>query len=127
MEGNWMFAAAVFGAVAIATAAIGWNQWLEHQRRMKALEVIKVALERDKEAPEAVYQELAKAGAAKPPWSEVVAFSALSAGFWIAYARADNGDDRTRFLVVAATFAITALGCLVLALKRPAKRSDDIQ
>jgi hypothetical protein len=115
---NWMVALFIFGAVTIAMIGAGWAQFLEHQRRKQAMDVIKAAIEAGKEAPPIIYEQLSKAGQTKPPWSEVVVFGALGFGFWIAFANAD-GDNRTAFLVVAATMTVTALGCLALAITRP--------
>lgn len=120
---NWMVALFIFGAVTVAMIGAGWGQYLEHQRRKQAMDVIKTALEAGKEAPPIIYEQLGKASQSKPPWSEVVVFSALGFGFWIAFANAD-AEDRTAFLVVASTMTVTALGCLALALVRPDRGSD---
>ena len=85
---------------------------------------LKAALEAGKEPPAIVYEQVDKAGRSKPPWSEVVVFSALGFGFWIAYANAAP-DDKTPFLVVAATMTVTALGCLALAIMRPDRGGKD--
>jgi hypothetical protein len=76
-----------------------------------------------------LYDSLAHGDQAKAPWSEVVVFTALSFGFWLAFLYADGGR-RTAFLVIAASMTVTALGCLVLALTRPGASSltrDDEQ
>ncbi|MBI1186230.1 MAG: hypothetical protein GC206_02690 [Alphaproteobacteria bacterium] len=116
----------VFGAVMLAAAAMGWSQWLDHRRRMKALDVIKAALERGAEPPALVYAELTRGRAAKPPWSEVIVFTALAVSFWVAYWRI-GGDDAVRFMVVATAFTVTAIGCLVVALMgaRGTRPTDD--
>lgn len=116
----------VFGAVMLATAAVGWSQWLDHRRRMKALDVIKTALERGAEPPALVYAELTKSGAARPPWAEVVIFTALAVSFWVAYWQI-GGDEAKRFMIIATAFSVTAVGCLVLALLgvRGPKSPDD--
>ncbi len=121
---NWMVALFIFAAVAVSMLAAGWSQWLEHKRRTQAMDVIKAALEAGKEPPAIVYEQINKAGQAKPPWSEVVVFSGLGFGFWIAFANAD-ADSRTAFLVVASTMTVTALGCLALAIMRPGGGKDD--
>ena len=102
----------------------GWAQWLEHKRRSQAMDVIKAALEAGKEPPAIVYEQISKASQSKPPWGEVVVFSALGFGFWIAFSQAD-GDSRTAFLVVASTMTVTALGCLALAIMRPGGGGKD--
>ncbi|MEZ5961553.1 MAG: hypothetical protein R3C30_14185 [Hyphomonadaceae bacterium] len=121
---NWMVALFIFGAIAVSMLGAGWSQWLEHKRRSQAMDVIKAALEAGKEPPAVVYEQLNKSNQNKPPWSEVVVFSALGFGFWIAFANAD-GDNRTAFLVVASTMTVTALGCLALAIMRPGVGKDD--
>jgi hypothetical protein len=121
---NWLVALFIFGAVAIAMIGAGWAQYLEHQQRKQAMDVIKAAIEAGKEAPPIVYEQLAQAGQSKPPWGEVVVFSALGFGFWIAFANAD-GDSRNAFLVVASTMTVTALGCLALAIMRPGRGGKD--
>ncbi len=121
---NWMVAAFIFGAVTVAMLGAAWAQYLEHERRKQAMDVIKTALEAGKEAPPIIYEQLSKASQAKPPWSEVVVFSALGFGFWIAFANAE-AEQRTAFLVVASTMTVTALGCLALAIMRPGERGKD--
>jgi alpha/beta superfamily hydrolase len=123
---QWMVALFIFGAVVAAMIGQGWMSMLEHQRRKQAMEVIKAALEAGKEAPPIIYEQLRDQGlTGKAPWSEVVVFTALSFGFWVAYGTADEASERTAFLVVAATMTVTALGCLGLALMRPGARKDD--
>jgi hypothetical protein len=121
---NWMVALFIFGAVAVAMIGAGWSQYLEHQRRKQAMDVIKAAMEAGKEPPQIIYDQLQKAGQQKAPWSEVVVFSALGFGFWIAFANAAD-DSRTAFMVVAATMTVTALGCLALAIMRPGGGDKD--
>jgi hypothetical protein len=121
---KWMVAAFIFGAVTVGMLGAGWAQWLEHKRRSQAMDVIKAALEAGKEPPAIIYEQVDKAGKSKPPWSEVVIFSALGFGFWIAYANAEV-DDKVPFLVVAATMTVTALGCLALAIMRPDRGGED--
>jgi hypothetical protein len=121
---DWVVAAFIFGAVAIGMLGAGWGQWLEHKRRSQAMEVVKIALEAGKEPPPIVYEQINKSGQSKPPWGEVVVFSALGFGFWIAYANAAP-DDKIPFLVIAATMTVTALGCLALAIMRPDRGGKD--
>lgn len=121
---HWMVALFIFGAVAVTMIGAGWAQLLEHNRRKQAMEVIKAAMEAGREPPQIVYDQLKAANTQKPPWSEVVVFTALGFGFWIAFANAD-GDNRTAFLVVAATMTVTAIGCLALAIMRPGGKDDD--
>jgi hypothetical protein len=82
------------------------------------------AIEHGKEPPAIVYQEVARGGGRNAPWTEVVVFTSLAVGFWIAFANA-AGDERraTAFLVVAATMSVGALGCLLLALLRPGPKT----
>lgn len=119
----WLVAFFIFGAVTVSMIGAGWSQLLEHNRRKQAMEVIKAAMEAGREPPQIVYDQLGKGGQ-KPPWGEVVVFTALGFGFWIGFANAD-GEDRTAFLVVAATMTVTALGCLALAIMRPGGRGKD--
>ncbi len=119
MFDDFMVAMIVITAVTFALIGQGWMSYLEHQRRKQAMEVIKAAIEAGKEAPPIVYEQLATGVAGKAPWSEVVIFTALGVGFWIAYGTAEEAGDRTAFLVVAATMTVTAIGCLALALFRP--------
>lgn len=121
---KWMVTAFIFGAVSIAMLAACWSQWLEHKRRSQAMDIIKTALEAGKEPPAIVYEQINKAGRTKPPWGEVVVFTAVGFGFWIGYANA-GADDKTPFLVVAATMTVTALGCLALALTTSGRSGHD--
>jgi len=119
-----MVAFFIFAAVTISMVGAGWSQWLEHKRRSQAMDVIKAAIEAGKEPPAIVYEQIQKTNQAKAPWSEVVVFTALGFGFWIAFSQAD-GDSRTAFLVVASTMTVTALGCLALAIMRPGSGGKD--
>jgi hypothetical protein len=122
---EWMVALFIFGAVTVAMIGQGWMSMLEHHRRKQAMEVIKAALQAGKEPPQIIYDQLADTGVTgKPPWTEVIIFTALGFGFWIAYANAEEAQ-RTAFLVVASTMTVTALGCLALALFRPGARKRD--
>jgi hypothetical protein len=121
---QWTVIFVVFAVVVLAMIAQGWASLLEHNRRKQALDVIKAALSAGKEPPAILYEQLAKSDQAKAPWTEVVLFTCLGFGFWIAYANAE-GDQRTAFLVVAATMSMTALACLVLALTRPGRGGKD--
>lgn len=119
---EWLVALFIFGAITVAMVGQGWISLLEHQRRKQAMDVIKAAIEAGKEPPPVIYDQLGDSGlTGKPPWTEVVIFTALGFGFWVAYATAEEGD-RTAFLVVASTMTVTALGCLALALFRPGAR-----
>jgi hypothetical protein len=115
---NWAVALFIFGAVAIGMIGQGWVSLLEHQRRTQTLELIKALLAAGKDPPQQLYDQLALANQPKPPWSEVVVFTTLAFGFWLAYANADDGR-KTAFLVVAASMTVAAMGCLALALMRP--------
>lgn len=109
----------VLTAVLTAAAGVAWGQFLEHRRRVAAMEVVKAALTAGREPPQQILDELTRAGQRKAPWTEVVVFTALAFGFWIAFFRAGGGDEQTAFLVVAATMSVTAFGCLMLALMAP--------
>lgn len=115
---KWVVAAFIFGAVAVAMIGAAWAQWLEHKRRSQAMDVIKAAIEAGKEPPAIVYEQIKKEGQSKAPWGEVVVFTGIGFGFWVAYANA-AADAKVQYLVVAATMTVTALGCLALAIMRP--------
>lgn len=121
---KWVVAALIFGAIAVSMLGAGWSQYLEHQRRKQAMDVIKAAIEAGREPPQIIYDQLSKSERQKAPWSEVVIFTALGFGFWIAYANAESAN-RAAFLVVAATMTVTALGCLALAIMRPDRGGKD--
>jgi hypothetical protein len=126
---NWVTGAFIFGAIAFGLMAQAWVSLLEHQRRRQVLDVIKAALAAGREPPPELYDLLRKAETPKAPWAEVVVFTALAFGFWLAFAYAE-GERRTTFLVIAASMTVTALGCLGLALFRPGRTSlppDDKQ
>ncbi|HYD88067.1 MAG TPA: hypothetical protein VEA80_11370 [Vitreimonas sp.] len=115
---RWMTIVVVFGVAILATVGQGWASWLEHRRRTQTLDVIRTALQAGREPAPELYAQLAERdGASKSPWVEFVVFTALALGFWIAYATAD-GNQRTAFLVIAATMTVTAVGCLGLGLMR---------
>ena len=124
---NWMIVLFIFSAVAISMLGAGWAQWLEHRRRSQAMDVIKTMIEAGKEPPDLLYRQIAKTGSSKAPWGEVVVFSALGFGFWIAYATGAP-EQQAPYLVIASTMTVTALGCLAIAIMRPgggAKDDDD--
>lgn len=111
---------------AVVTVAVGaaWGQLIEHRRRSSAMEVIKAAMLADKEPPREVLDELARVGQRRAPWNEVISFTALAVGFWVAWARTGSGDESTAFLVVAVTMTVTAAGLFVLALASAGKPRD---
>jgi len=124
---DWMVGLLIFAAIAIAMLGAGWSQFLEYKRRSQAMDVIKAVIEAGKEPAPILYEQLAKAGQSKPPWTEVVIFTALGVAFWIAYAQGAP-DDKVSYLVIAASMSVTAIGCLVLAIMHPDRkrgRDDD--
>ena len=121
---KWAVALLIFAAVTVAMIAQGWVSFLEHQRRRQAMDVIKAAIEAGKEAPPIVYEQLRKEDEPKSPWTEVIVFTALSAGFWFAFSQSE-GNQRTAFLVIAATMTVAAIGCLVLGLIRRGAGNDE--
>ncbi|MBI3438202.1 MAG: hypothetical protein HY054_06060 [Proteobacteria bacterium] len=126
---NWAIALFIFGAVTVGMLGQGWVSLLEHQRRTQTLDLIKALLAAGKDPPQQLYDQLTQSNQPKAPWTEVVVFSALSFGFWLAFFYSEGGR-RTAFLVVAASLTVTAIGCIVLALTRPGARSltrDDEQ
>jgi hypothetical protein len=123
-------AAFLFGAVAVALVAQAWVSWLEHQRRSKALDVIKAAIEAGREPPQQLFDQLepepyANLGLSKRPWGEGVLFATLAIGFWVASGLADAGDQRDKFMLVAAVMSAAAAGCFALAIFRPGQRKHD--
>lgn len=110
----------VLTAVLTAAGGAAWGQWLEHRRRVAAMEVIKAAMVAGKEPPREVLDEIGRAGQREAPWSAVIAFTALAFGFWIAWGRTGGSDESTAFLVVAVTMTVTAGGLLIQALMSPA-------
>jgi hypothetical protein len=120
MQG-WVVAALIFAAVAIAMAAQAWASWLEHRLRMRALDVIKAAVDAGRDPPADLYDQI-RDKTPEPPWTEVFIFAALSFGFWLSFFVLHN----TVFMVVATSMTVTALGCLWLALaQRSARRNDE--
>jgi len=123
---KWAVALLIFGAVAIAMIGQGWVSLLEHRRRRQAMDVIKAAIEHGKEAPPVIYEQLRRPEDPRSPWTEVIVFTTLSAGFWFAVSQSE-GDQRLVFLFVAATMSVTALVCFALALVRlrASKRDEE--
>lgn len=126
-----MVAAFIFAAIAVGVIAQGWVSWLDHQRRSKALDVIKAALEAGKEPPKELYAQLESSsgmgemGLSKRPWTEAVIFGAMGIAFWIVYAMNAGEDARDKYLLVAAIMSATSLGCFALAFFRSQKPNDD--
>lgn len=118
---TWMMALVVFTAVAIASGGAAWGSWLEHQRRMRALDVIKAAIDAGREPPAILYDQISDAKKPSAAWVEFVVFAALSFSFWLSYALL----HMTVFMIIAASMTVTAIGCLWLALARPGARRDD--
>jgi hypothetical protein len=127
---NWAIALFIFGAVAVGMIGQGWVSYLDHQRRTQTLDLIKAMLAAGKDPPKQLYDQLTQGNQPKAPWSEVVIFTALSFGFWLAFFYA-GAERRTAFLVIAASMTATAVGCLALALTQPGRdsstRDDDGQ
>lgn len=113
---SWMVAIFIFAAVAVGMAGQAWASWLEHKRRTQAMDVIKTALQAGREPARELYDVVGgRGGERKPPWSEVVVFAALGAAFWVAWFVGDEGQ-KWRFLVIAVSMSVAAVGCLAYAL-----------
>lgn len=118
----------IFAAVTVGVFGQGWLEFLEHQQRKQAMEIIKTALQAGRDAPPEVYEILRRPPAdmmRKPPWTEALVFGALAFGFLLAYfvmPSADTGEPRMPFLVIGLTMGVTSLGCVALALFRRDKR-----
>lgn len=125
-----MVAALIFAAIAVAVIAQAWVSWLEHKRRIKALDVIQSALAAGKEPPPQLYEQLEKGpyevfGLSKRPWAEAIVFGAVAIGFWIAFGAEAPGDQRDKFLLVAGIMSAAALGCAALAIFQPGQKKRD--
>jgi hypothetical protein len=123
-------AALIAAAIFVGVGLQAWMSWLEHKRRTQALDVIKAAIEAGREPPQQLYDQLepepyASFGLSKRPWGEAIMFAALAIGFWIACVMADAGDQRDRFMLVAAVMSAAAAGCAALAIFRPGQRKSD--
>lgn len=126
---RWMVAAFIFAAVSIGVIAQAWVSWLDHQRRSKALDVIKAAMEAGREPPQQVYDmlehnEYASMGFSRRPWAEAVIFAAVAIGFWVAYG-VETGDSRGKYLFIAAFMSAASVGCAALALFNSGRRPHD--
>ncbi len=122
----------VVGLVLLAAAQQTWTSWLEHQRRTKALDVIKAAYEAGRDPPRELFEEFeaepyAMFGLSKRPWAEAIVFGAVGGAFWIAYAMGAGDDRQQTFLLVAALMTLFAIVCAVLAFFRPGQRPRDGQ
>ncbi|GAM99725.1 hypothetical protein U91I_03380 [alpha proteobacterium U9-1i] len=120
----------IFAAVVVGMVGQGWVSLLEHHQRKQAMDVIKTAIEAGREPPAEIYEILRKSSSDlnnKPPWTEVVVFTALGIGFLLAYGvmpSAETGEPRMPFLVIGVTMVASAIGCLLLALFRPGRNRD---
>lgn len=121
---RWIVVALVMVAVTVGVLGQAWVSWLQHRRRMRTMDLIQASLDAGREPSEHLYDEIAhdRSGAA-PPVAEVVIFSALATGFWIAWFNAE-GDERVPFLSVAAAMTITAVGSLLLVILRLLRQRD---
>ncbi len=123
-------AALIAAAILVGVGMQAWVSWLDHKRRTQALDVIKAALEAGREPPQQLYDQLepepyASLGLSRRPWGEALMFATLAIGFWIAFGVAEAGDERDRFMLVAAVMSAAALGCAALAIFRPGQRKSD--
>lgn len=123
-------AALIAAAIFVGVGLQAWMSWLEHKRRTQALDVIRASLEAGREPPQQLYDQLepapyANLGLSKRPWGEAIMFATLAIGFWIAFGIADAGDQRDRFMIVAAVMSAAAAGCAALAIFRPGQRKSD--
>jgi len=118
----------ILGAIVIGVGGQAWVSWLDHQRRMKALDVIKAAMDAGREPPAVVYEQIegnayVNMGLSKRPWAEAITFGALGIGFGIAFALDPPANDR--FLVIAIVMIAVSIGCFALAIFRPGQQRDD--
>jgi len=119
----------IFAAVIIGVGGQAWVSWLDHKRRVQALDVIKAAIEAGREPPAQLYEQIApnpfsSIGLSRRPWAEAVLFAAVAIGFWIAFG-ASAGEDREKYLLVASIMSASSVGCFALAMFRPGQRRDD--
>lgn len=122
----------VLALVLLASGMQAWTSWLEHQRRTKALDVMKAAYEAGREPPPELFEQVeaepyAMLGLSKRPWGEAIVFGGVGVGFWIAYATGAGDDRQQSFLIVAALMTIFAIVCAALAFFRPGQRPRDGQ
>jgi hypothetical protein len=127
---RWMVAAFIFAAIAVGMGAQAWVSWLDHQRRSKALDVIKAAIEAGREPPKELYAQLEHnayggMGFSKRPWGEAVIFGAVGIGFWIMFGFTAPGDARDKALFIAALMSAFSVGCLALAIFAPGQKPRD--
>ncbi|HRK63849.1 MAG TPA: hypothetical protein PLN53_05595 [Terricaulis sp.] len=127
---RWEVAALILVAVVIGIGGQAWVSWLDHQRRSKALDVIKAAIEAGKEPPKQIYEQLeanhyANMGFSKRPWAEAVIFGAVGVGFWVMFGLAEPGDQRDKMMFVAAIMSAFSIGCVALAIFAPGQKPRD--
>jgi len=127
---RWEVAVLILAAVVVGMGSQAWVSWLDHQRRTKALDIIKAAIEAGREPPKQIYEQLepnayASMGFSKRPWAEAVVFGAVGAGFWIMFGLAEPGDQRDKAMLVAAIMSAFSVGCLALAIFTPGQKPRD--
>ncbi|HRO04694.1 MAG TPA: DUF6249 domain-containing protein [Terricaulis sp.] len=127
---RWEVAALILAAIVVGMGSQAWVSWLDHQRRSKALDVIKAAIEAGREPPKQIYEQLevnayASMGFSKRPWAEAVVFGAVGAGFWIMFAMSEPGDGREKMMLVAALMSAFSVGCVALAVFAPGQKPND--
>lgn len=123
---RWEIALLILVAVVVGMGAQLWMSWLEHQRRSKALDVIKAAIEAGREPPAQVYEMLepnayASMGFSKRPWAEATIFGAVAVGMWIMFA-VKGGDN---LVLIAAIMSAMSVGCFLLAIFAPGQKLND--
>lgn len=107
-----------------------WVSWLEHKRRLKAMDLLKAHLDAGRTPPEELYDELAGRSRVmheRAPVVELVVFGAMSVAFWVGYVNSLNagGEGNSAYLVVATAMSVATIVCLAVLVLRTRRRSDD--
>ena len=130
---------AAYAGILIPLAGMGIGAlaiWTEHQRKQKALEVLKAYAEQDKETPQAVLDSMAQVTYSTPKsrketdfqtnWKNFAFYVVMSIGFGLACAWnsrfAEHGDNwvfTLGFGITCFVMAALAASALVAALTAP--------
>jgi VIT1/CCC1 family predicted Fe2+/Mn2+ transporter len=117
----WMATVFVLAAVAVGVFGQAWGSWLEHRRRLRAMDLIEKELSAGRQPPLELYGQLnEKRSIVRSPWASAIAtiLVGLAGILWLAYYSAGGGHT-SRIIAVA---AVAILALVVTLFNR---RGDD--
>jgi hypothetical protein len=129
---RWAIALLIAVTVSIGVLGQAWVSWLDHRRRVKAMELIRAELDAGRAPAPQLYDQIGTEDGSTPfskpsapPIVELIVCAALAVGFWTAHFARPDDSEGPAFIAVAAAMTVAAFACLVMVVLRSRRRDDD--